>query len=460
MNGQELDINSLKLSNSEVKKFSVEEVLTELERQQNGKRSWVANLTILIISLVVFYRIGLINHNPAGIVILLAVLFLHELGHWLGMRAFGYNNVQMFFIPFFGAAVSGQSRNVPAYQKAIVSLLGPGPGILMAGVTLAVYAVTSSPLFYQLTLMLLLINTFNLLPFFPLDGGRFMHDVLFCRNRYLELTFRIVAALCIAGIALLMGAWILLAFGVLGLFTVMIYFKLATVARQVKGQYPPAPEEDVSAPAPSLEDRTDIVQCVIELLHKAFPSKMPLKQFAGHVKTVLEQIDARPPKAGATAALLAVYGLCFVLAAVMLIGTGIAAYAKTQGQIVSSVVEFENADGTAGYKEVRTASGTVVFEAEVDLEQWLYHGPSKSFYADGQLEKEGLWHFGKWHGEWKEYDMDGSLRAVTQFDNGNFVFRKVRKDDVWTEMAWADLPFYIKIPYENHQNEQPKGPNR
>ena len=38
------------------------------------------------------------------------------------MRAFKYRNVQMFFIPFFGAAVTGRNFSVAGYKKAIVSL--------------------------------------------------------------------------------------------------------------------------------------------------------------------------------------------------------------------------------------------------------------------------------------------------------------------------------------------------
>ena len=34
-----------------------------------------------------------------------ANLLFHEAGHWVTMRIFKYRNLQMFFIPMFGAAV-------------------------------------------------------------------------------------------------------------------------------------------------------------------------------------------------------------------------------------------------------------------------------------------------------------------------------------------------------------------
>ena len=55
--------------------------------------------------------------------VLLGVLLFHELGHYAGMRLFGYRDVRMFFIPFFGAAVSGRREGVAAWKEAIVLLL-------------------------------------------------------------------------------------------------------------------------------------------------------------------------------------------------------------------------------------------------------------------------------------------------------------------------------------------------
>src|SRR5262245_13311298 len=66
----------------------------------------------------------------SGVVILLGVLLFHEGGHALGMRLFKFRDVRMFFIPLFGAAVSGRARGAAAWKEALVSLLGPLPGIL------------------------------------------------------------------------------------------------------------------------------------------------------------------------------------------------------------------------------------------------------------------------------------------------------------------------------------------
>jgi hypothetical protein len=57
------------------------------------------------------------------------------------------------------------------------------------------------------------LNVFNLLPFYPLDGGRFLQDLLFSRNRYLEAVFRVILGGLTVLVGLAMGAWILAGVG-------------------------------------------------------------------------------------------------------------------------------------------------------------------------------------------------------------------------------------------------------
>jgi len=76
----------------------------------------------LALSVLVFLWLGL---PLLFLLILLLVIVFHELGHYIGMWIFGYRDLRMFFIPFFGAAVSGVKYGVPVWQQATVLLLGP-----------------------------------------------------------------------------------------------------------------------------------------------------------------------------------------------------------------------------------------------------------------------------------------------------------------------------------------------
>ena len=182
-----------------------ESVLGELEKIRNPRGNWVQTVAILAISLMLFVGLGMRDHPVAFTAMLVGVLFFHELGHYVGMRIFGYRNVRMFFIPLFGAAVSGQKTSAKSYQEAIVTLLGPVPGLCLAIVLFGVAFVPGLPrenrlVLVQASLLMGFINGFNLLPIFPLDGGRLLNQILFSRNRYLEGVFQFLAALALIAI--------------------------------------------------------------------------------------------------------------------------------------------------------------------------------------------------------------------------------------------------------------------
>src|SRR5262249_49106418 len=103
-----------------------EQVLARLEQLQRHKSGWLYFVLILAVSGLLFFGA---QHLDAGGLrefgwLLLPVLLFHECGHYVAMRAFGYRNLRMFFIPFLGAAVAGKNFNVAGWKKAVVALAG------------------------------------------------------------------------------------------------------------------------------------------------------------------------------------------------------------------------------------------------------------------------------------------------------------------------------------------------
>jgi hypothetical protein len=94
-----------------------EDVLAELERMQTQKPGWLGTSAVLVISMILFIGAQWKQQIWDSIFILVPVLFFHELGHYLAMRLFGYRNLRMFFIPFFGAAVTGKHYNIAGWKK-------------------------------------------------------------------------------------------------------------------------------------------------------------------------------------------------------------------------------------------------------------------------------------------------------------------------------------------------------
>ena len=120
--------------------------------------------------------------------IILFVVLLHELGHLLAMRAFGYKNTSIFFLPGLGGLATGEKRDASPFQRLIIYLAGPMPGILLSGILMYEIASTqpwhtSTYLFYGrwVAIVTIVINYMNLLAVFPLDGGRAVGMLAFSR---------------------------------------------------------------------------------------------------------------------------------------------------------------------------------------------------------------------------------------------------------------------------------------
>ncbi len=182
-----------------------------LEQLRSPPRPGVTSLLFTVLLLVFVLGAFMDLRSVTGVVLLIGAIVIHEAGHALGMRAFGFRDVQMFFVPFFGAAVSGRERGAAAWKEAAVSLLGPVPGILLGFVLLFLVGARLIPtrIGFQLIGALLWLNAFNLLPLGFLDGGRFFERVLFSRHRLLEIGFQVIGSLALIGIAVFTRWWVL-----------------------------------------------------------------------------------------------------------------------------------------------------------------------------------------------------------------------------------------------------------
>jgi Zn-dependent protease len=289
------------------------EVLAELERLQEKKAGWSNALWVLAGSFVVFLAAGAAKWDWKFTLWIIPILLFHEAGHWIAMRLCNYRNLRMFFIPFFGAAVTGQHWNVPGWKKALVSLAGPVPGIVVGVVAGIAALILQQPWLNYAALLLLFVNGFNLLPVLPLDGGHILQDTLFCRNRWLDGIFRIAAIIGLVAIGFLLGAKILPYLAIPMALALPIAFKLGKVTDQMRqlGLPEPISTEDRVPPATA--------QAIIKAVKGAFSEKLNLsnKALAQHTLTIFERLNARPPSALATTCLVLLQGGAFVTAAVV-----------------------------------------------------------------------------------------------------------------------------------------------
>jgi Zn-dependent protease len=225
------------------------DVLAEEREYQLARESFLAperasSGGLLLLGTLVLFSLSMMGDSGwKELVLLIAVLLFHEAGHWAGMRLFGFQDVKMFFIPFFGAAVSGRNVGAQGWKEALVLLLGPVPGIFAGCLVGAVSWVSQSTALAQAAFMLLAVNGFNLLPIVPLDGGRLFQVLVFSRHRYLELGFTLLTSLALAGLAVVSESWLLGVVAFLNLVVLPRQARLLRVAGELRKTAPSLVQE-------------------------------------------------------------------------------------------------------------------------------------------------------------------------------------------------------------------------
>lgn len=436
-------------------------IKAEIDKKINGrKKSWLKNIGILLVSLFIFFQLGFFKWGLESVLLIILVLFIHEMGHFLSMKMFGYKNLQMFFIPLFGAAVSGVSYNVAAWKKAIVSLMGPLPGIFISIVLLVIALITKNKTYLEAGTLFLLINAFNLLPITPLDGGRFLHGLLFSRNRYVEMVVNILASVAFFALAAATHSWLFRILGIISLLSIQVKFKIAAAADKFKKQFQTQNENHTDDSIKNDDQEyipEHILKPMLNWMHQNMPGPMKPADIATTAIDIWDRIQVRPPKWGATVLLLVLFSVGYFVSFASLGLCAVGYYKNTK--VKSNIVAYQDPNQNACYKEQQSLMGVVQAENQLSEDKRLYHGFHKAYYRDKSLSEEGWWSMGKRAGRWSYYDPNSQLTEEIIYREGIPILTKYLEDDKWEERRWEDYSDEEKKFYQDDANK-PQGPDK
>ncbi|HWH06620.1 MAG TPA: site-2 protease family protein [Gaiellaceae bacterium] len=100
-----------------------------------------------------------------------ALILVHELGHFVEAKRQGLHPSLPVFIPFLGAYVAMRNAPFDPWRNLLVSAAGPIAGGLAALAVWGYGTATDSRFLVALAYVGFLLNLINLIPFRPLDGG-------------------------------------------------------------------------------------------------------------------------------------------------------------------------------------------------------------------------------------------------------------------------------------------------
>ena len=229
------------------------------------------NRTFILLASLAFFLVATPsmlggNLQWQGVMAFAGVIAIHEAGHALAMKTFGYRDTTVLFVPFFGALATAKKDDATLTEKVWISLAGPLPGLGL-GIGLAIARsqgwIPDLEWIDQTIGFFLFLNLFNLIPIYPLDGGQVANHLLFSRNPYWGVVFQSIGIGALALLGLGTGHFLLLGFAALVALSIPQTFRTAKLNAQFRNEllssYPviPSPSDPESPDSSTAELDTE-----------------------------------------------------------------------------------------------------------------------------------------------------------------------------------------------------------
>lgn len=165
------------------------------------------------------------------IIIIVLLLFIHELGHFITAYFLNFEPVKIIFYPFGGISKFSHDINCPLKKEVLVLLMGPIAQLIFSFFLLKLtFLLPYNNLIMKINCSILF---FNLLPIYPLDGGRILQCLL-CYFISYNLSFKIIYIISTAIVLILTSFFLLNPTLNLLLIIILLIIKLVIESKNIK----------------------------------------------------------------------------------------------------------------------------------------------------------------------------------------------------------------------------------
>ncbi len=124
----------------------------------------------------------ILSRNLLGFVTFAAVVFTHELGHYFVAKRLGYK-LASFAVAPYGVSLNYKERTFEGSDEVKIAIAGPAVNLIIAVFLVSLWWLLPASYYYtqEIVLQSIFLALFNLLPAYPMDGGRIFAGLISSR---------------------------------------------------------------------------------------------------------------------------------------------------------------------------------------------------------------------------------------------------------------------------------------
>lgn len=173
-----------------------------------------------------------------------ACVVLHELGHSLQARRFGISVRDIILLPIGGLARADRIPESPL-KEIVIAIAGPLVNFVLAGLMLIVLKMRGAAFDIEgdfvssIAAVNLVLGVFNLIPAFPMDGGRILRGLLATRLPYLTATSAAKDVGQLIAVVFIVAGFYFPQLAMLPLIAIFVFWGATTEEALVRARYAP-----------------------------------------------------------------------------------------------------------------------------------------------------------------------------------------------------------------------------